>query len=46
MCNIEMDAAKSAKDLVKGILGDKGVNAVKKVLGKNSFLKILIDYRV
>lgn len=34
MCNIEKDDTITAKKLVKGILGDKGVDAVKKVLGR------------
>lgn len=34
MSSLEIDAANAAKDAVKGILGDRGVAAVKKILGR------------
>ena len=34
MSSLETDAANAAKDAVKGILGDRGVAAVKKILGR------------
>ena len=34
MSSLELSAANAAKSAVKGILGDKGVAAVKKILGR------------